>query len=88
MRGKSQSILIYECFDSDEPSLKEAKLKNQKQYNLALAEFRNKNMPEQKSFSLNVKGIVQKIQFYSSISIDARSNWLDFFNSDTNKHRL
>jgi adenylate cyclase len=42
MRGKSQSILIYECFDSDEPSLKEAKLKNQKQYNLALAEFRNK----------------------------------------------
>lgn len=48
MRGKSQSTLIYECFDSDETSLKEAKLKNQKQYNLALAEFRNKNYAKAK----------------------------------------
>lgn len=43
MRGKSQSILVYECFDPDDPNKQRAKIQNKDEYHLALAEYRNQN---------------------------------------------
>jgi class 3 adenylate cyclase len=48
VRGKSKSIFIYECFNSDEPAMLEAKIKNTEEYNLGLMEFRNKNYKKAK----------------------------------------
>lgn len=57
MRGKSQSILIYECFDPDEPDKRNAKAKNKNEYHRALAEFRNQNYEKARLHFINCKKI-------------------------------
>ncbi len=39
-KGKTQSIDIYECFDNDEPELREHKIKTGPQFSVAMEEFR------------------------------------------------
>ena len=53
MRGKSHSILIYECFDPDGLTQREAKSENKDEYHLALAEYRNQNYQMAKLHFLN-----------------------------------
>lgn len=57
IRGKSQSILVYECFDSDEANKRRAKIKNEDEYHLALAEFKNQNFEIAKKHFTNCANI-------------------------------
>ncbi len=57
IRGKSQSILVYECFDSDEVNTRRAKIKNKDEYHLALTEFKNHNFDIAKKHFTNCANI-------------------------------